>query len=157
MRVHELIQRLASFEDQEAEVEIVQHSCGTGYRTTRTCKAIELYYWAKLTLSGGVNSGIPNNLGGHNEMSTNEPEVAASEGKRIKAAIEIRFDEAGNVLKTELYIYNRAPREGDTFVEEWKEYLTVKALVTYGEHGGAMLEHVVRLLRDRTPASRDAV
>jgi hypothetical protein len=33
-------------------------------RPTRTCKAIELYYWAKLTLSGGVNSGFSNYPGG---------------------------------------------------------------------------------------------
>lgn len=30
MRVHELIQWLASFEDQDAEVEVVRHSCGIG-------------------------------------------------------------------------------------------------------------------------------
>ena len=68
-----------------------------------------------------------------------------------KCAVEIRFDEAGNVLKAERYIFNRAPREGDTFIEDWKEYLTVKAVVTFGKAGGAMLEHVVRLVADRTP------
>ena len=69
-----------------------------------------------------------------------------------KCAVEILFDEAGNVLKTERYIFNRAPREGSTFIEDWKEYRTVKAVVTFGKDG-AMLEHVVRLVADRTPNS----
>ena len=31
MKVRELMQWLATVEDQDADVEVVQHSCGTGY------------------------------------------------------------------------------------------------------------------------------
>jgi hypothetical protein len=71
-------------------------------------------------------------------------------------AVEIRFDETGNVLKAERYLFNRAPREGDTFIADWKEYRTVKAVLTFGKTGGVMLEHVVRLVADRTPATPPA-
>lgn len=71
--------------------------------------------------------------------------------EHTKQAVEIRFDEAGNVLKVEPWPFKRMHGKGENFIENYKEYLVVDSAATFGKHGGVMLEHIVRLIADRTP------
>ena len=67
-------------------------------------------------------------------------------------AIEIRFDETGGILKIAPWLFSRIHRPGDTFIDDWKEYRVIASELTVGKYGGALVEHVVRLVIDRKPA-----
>jgi hypothetical protein len=67
---------------------------------------------------------------------------------KIKAAAEIAVDESGEVLWVERYILRRTHGPGETFIRDYKEYRVVATVVTYGKHGGALVETVCRLIAD---------
>jgi hypothetical protein len=64
-----------------------------------------------------------------------------------KHAVEIRLDETGDLLKTAPYGFSRAHAKGEVFTEDSKDYLVLHAAVTFGKHGGTLVEHVVRQLK----------
>jgi hypothetical protein len=63
----------------------------------------------------------------------------------VKAAAEIATDENGEVLWVERYIFSRIHGPGETFVRDSKTYTVLVSKITYGAHGGALVEHVVRV------------
>lgn len=63
-----------------------------------------------------------------------------------KAVAEIVIDESGEVISVERYILSRSHRKGDTFIRDYKEYFVLDSSITFGKHGGALVEHVVRLI-----------
>ena len=62
----------------------------------------------------------------------------------VRAAAEIVLNESGEVLWVERYIFNRVHGPGETFVRNSKTYTVLVSKITYGAHGGALVEHVVR-------------
>lgn len=69
----------------------------------------------------------------------------------VRLAMEVRFDESGNVLIVAPWIFNRIHGPGETFIENYKEYLVVASSSVIGKHGALLVEHVVRLIADRSP------
>lgn len=63
----------------------------------------------------------------------------------VKATAEIATDENGAVLWVERYIFSRIHGPRETFVKDSKTYEVLASKITYGSHGGALVEHVVRL------------
>lgn len=63
----------------------------------------------------------------------------------VKATAEIATDENGEVLWVERYIFNRIHGPGESFVRDSKAYTVLASKITYGAHGGALVEHVVKL------------
>lgn len=72
--------------------------------------------------------------------------------ENTKAVAEILIDESGEILSVERYIMNRRHAIGDTFIRDYKEYHVLDSVVTVGRYGGALVEHVVKLIADRTPS-----
>lgn len=62
----------------------------------------------------------------------------------VKAAAEIVTDEFGEVLWVERYVFKHVHGRGETFVRDSKTYEVVTSKITYGAHGGALVEHVVK-------------
>ncbi len=62
----------------------------------------------------------------------------------VKAAAEIATNESGEVLWVERYIFKRIHGPGETFVRDSITYTVLVSKITYGSHGGALVEHVVR-------------
>lgn len=67
----------------------------------------------------------------------------------VKATAEIVFNEAGEVLWVERYIFKRIHGPGEDFVKQGKRYVVVASSITHGKHGGALVEHVCRLAGER--------
>ena len=63
----------------------------------------------------------------------------------VKAAAEIATDENGEVLWVERYQFSRIHGPGETFIRESVTYTVLVSKITYGAHGGALIEHVVRV------------
>lgn len=63
----------------------------------------------------------------------------------VKAAAEIAVDENGEVLWVERYIFKRIHGPGESFIRGGKTYEVVASAITRGKHGGALVEHVVRV------------
>lgn len=63
----------------------------------------------------------------------------------VKACAEIATNEHGEVLWVERYIFNRIHGPRETFVRDSKTYEVLVSKITHGAHGGALVEHVVRV------------
>jgi hypothetical protein len=63
----------------------------------------------------------------------------------VKASAEIATDENGEVLWVERYQFKRIHGPGETFIRDSKTYTVLASKITYGAHGGALVEHVVRV------------
>lgn len=63
----------------------------------------------------------------------------------VKASAEIATDENGDVLWVERYQFKRIHGPGETFVRDSKTHTVLASKITYGAHGGALVEHVVRV------------
>src|ERR1043165_9120752 len=89
-----------------------------------------------------------NKLTNGHDLSTEEcrylKSLMGSGDHPIKAAAEIATDENGEVLWVERYIFKRIGGPGETFVRDSKTYMVLASKITYGAHGGALVEHVVR-------------
>jgi len=62
----------------------------------------------------------------------------------VKAAAEIVTDEHGEVLWVERYNFKRVHGAEETFTRDSKTYIVLTSKITYGAHGGALVEHVVK-------------
>jgi hypothetical protein len=85
----------------------------------------------------------------------NAQEAAQIETKAplsTEGAAEIVFNERGDVLWAERYVFARIHGKGDDFIRDYKEYVVTHAAITAGKHGGVLVEHVVRLVADRSPS-----
>jgi hypothetical protein len=63
----------------------------------------------------------------------------------VKAAAEIATNEHGEVLWVERYQFSRIHGPGETFIRGGRTYTVLVSKITYGAHGGALVEHVVRV------------
>ena len=66
------------------------------------------------------------------------------------AAAEIVSTEDGKVLWVERYVFSRMHGKGESFIRDSKAYLVMHSTVTRGQFGGVLVEHVVKLVSDRT-------
>jgi hypothetical protein len=64
----------------------------------------------------------------------------------VKASAEIATDENGAVLWVERYTLSRIHGPRETFIKDSKTYEVLASKITYGAHGGALVEHVVKLV-----------
>lgn len=62
----------------------------------------------------------------------------------VKATAEIATDENGEVLWVERYILKRIHGPQETFIKNSITYEVLASKITYGSHGGALVEHVVK-------------
>lgn len=74
--------------------------------------------------------------------------VRTEEKYPVKACAEICFDERGNLLWIEQYTLTAAHAPGETFVKDSVTYSVDRSKVTEGKFGGAVVEHVVRIVKD---------
>ncbi len=70
---------------------------------------------------------------------------------KVKAVAEICFDEDGKFLWSRRWIFSGIHRKGDTFIEDYKEYLVLDSKFTHGQLGGGLVENKVRVVVDRAP------
>ena len=73
-----------------------------------------------------------------------------SKPEKTLAAAEIVINEKNQVLWVSRYHLKRANAIGQTFIQDCQEYLVLDSRVTFGKLGGALIEHKVRLIVDRT-------
>jgi len=80
-----------------------------------------------------IRSGLSDEI---NKMSEEYP---------VKAAAEIVVDESGEVLWVDRYIFKRIHGPGESFIRDSITYEVVASKITHGAHGGALVEHVVKI------------
>lgn len=88
----------------------------------------------------------------------NSPESVAANPLTV-AAVEVALNEAGELLWADRYPFTRVHGKAETFVHHNLKYEVIASAVTFGQHGGTLVEHVVRLLarEDATPVPLEAV